>query len=253
MCNTKNKLGNYPLHTVCSCSGREYLAIELINVFPEAAQHKNLDGLYPLHIAIIKHRSEAVVMKLVKFFPEAASQSTKYGTAMHLTCKNYVSKTILAKLIEIYPLALQEQDIEGSYPIHCAVRLCRPLALIKLLLDSDPVVLQRRTSYSRDSRTPLHLACETNNVELVKYLMKRSDLMINTKDRYGMTPLHYACSSIWGAEMAEMLLDHPDVDVNATDNRCIDTPLHKVLNNFGDPRSCANVVKCLLDHPCNST
>lgn len=123
--------------------------------------------------------------------------------------------------------------------------MCQPLGFVKLLFDFDPLALQRSNS---DGKTPFHIACERNNDELVKYLLKSSDLTINKRDKNGMTPLHYACRISWAVKIIEMILHHPDVDVNANDNLS-DTSLHKALKFFGHrPDLSVKIVQKLLNH-----
>lgn len=95
----ENNVGDYSLHTACDCGDRDSVVIELIKMFPEAVQFKNRKGLYPLHLAIFNGTSEDIVMKLIKVFPEAVSQSTMFGTALHIACRRDPSKTVITKLI----------------------------------------------------------------------------------------------------------------------------------------------------------
>lgn len=261
--------GNYPLHTACSCGNyahRVFVATKLIEVFPEAVQHKNSEGLYPLHLAILSDQPDSLVMQLIEIYPDAVRQSTMYGTALHFTCSSYLSDIVLAKLIEIYPQAIKEEDNSGKYPMQCfgftSNRFPKKIAFAKILLDRDLLDL----GIFSNGKILLQLASETYNFELVKYIMQRSDLMIhiniNLRSQNGRTQIHYACCKSEGHEVVEMLLHHPDIDVNVRD-RMNDTPLHeavlsfvyhddlhyskvqRVLNN----ELFVNIVQKLLDHP----
>lgn len=243
----KNKKGDYPLHIALIC-GNKWIALMLIVLFPEAVQHQNMDGFYPLHLAIRSHNSkyelsEVLVIKLIEIFLEAAIESTKEGTALHFACNKILSETVYIQLIEINPRAIYEKDNRGSYPIHFAIERDLPIAVIKLLLDDDPLGMRQRNV---SNETLIYVACETNNADFDRHLMQQSDLQINRRDCYGNTPLHHACHH-GRIKIVDILLNHPDIDVNATDSNN-DTPLHVALKFHVEPEARLKIVQKLLDH-----
>lgn len=248
----KNTAGNYPLHTACEEEGmNDHIALTLMEQFPEAVQHMNVEGYYPLHLALMHHRCGFVVMKLIEIFPDAVKKLTPGGTALHFACIKDQADDVVEKLIEIYPIALQQRDCNGSFPIHCAIRNVQEIPVVKILLDNDPIGMQRRVndfSYVYEGTT-FHLACQRENDYVIEYLITRSDLQINIIDREKLTPLHYACRN-GNHEIVEMILNHPDVEVNAKDF-INDTPLHHILQyvctNIYHPESCIKVIKKLLN------
>lgn len=246
-----DEFGSYPLHCACHM-GYEDVAIKLIEIFPEAAQYPCSLMAYPLHLACRSHLSEDLVMKIIQIYPEAVHKMTMFGTALHSACDNNMQyENVIVKLIEMNPVALQEQDKDGRLPIQRAIIANQPVPVFKLLLDSDPLGLQRGgRSRHIDNVTPLHLACDTDNIDLIQYFMQRSDLLINVRDRHGSTPLHYACVEL-REKNVKILLQHPDVDVNAT-NSWNETPLHQTVSSYQNDdqvENCVNIVQMLLDHP----
>jgi hypothetical protein len=46
-------------------------------VFSDAAQHIDIKGIYPLHIACYTNQSETVVLKLIEMFPDAVQYKNR--------------------------------------------------------------------------------------------------------------------------------------------------------------------------------
>jgi cytohesin len=86
----------------------------------------------------------------------------------------------------------------------------------------------------------IHDAAYAGDVTKVKTLLAGNPDPVNTKDDYGMTPLHDAVEKA-GKEVVKMLLAH-GADVNAK-NFHDETPLHFAVGN-GDKE----VVKILVAH-----
>ena len=57
-----------------------------------------------------------------------------------------------------------------------------------------------------------------DNVELVEDLLKISDIEVNAKDSQGRTALMHAIVK-GNRNITKLLLNHPDIQVNTTDNK----------------------------------
>jgi len=72
--------------------------------------------------------------------------------------------------------------------------------------------------------TPLHKACSSGNIELVRALLARG-ACVNSTNKSGDTPLHRAVENKH-TDVALELLSHSDINVNCY-NQYRDTPLHR--------------------------
>lgn len=78
---------------------------------------------------------------------------------------------------------------------------------------------------NRRSLTPLYVACEQNNAEMVKSLLNSPcPLSMNTADRRERTPLMIAARN-GSAEIVKLLLSRKGADVNRSDQDGV-TPLN---------------------------
>jgi ankyrin repeat protein len=194
------------------------------------------------------------LIKLIGAFPEVASIKCNEGGefALHLSCKFFISDRVIRKLIEIYPMALQERNDNGEYHIHCTQRFFyQNDEVFKLLLDADPLTMQRQNRYGTSA---LHLAfCyhDGYNIHLLEYMVQHANNgVINIRTSSGDTPLHIACSNN-NEKDVEVILKHPDVNPNASD-RLNQAPLHKIFIGCNKTHTVPNfcdVVTKLLDHP----
>ena len=57
-----------------------------------------------------------------------------------------------------------------------------------------------------DYKTPLHFACESGKLEIVKLLIEhKADLTLKTENSYGYTAIHFAASS-GNVELVKLLI-----------------------------------------------
>lgn len=86
-------------------------------------------------------------------------------------------------------------------------------------------------STNKLGQTPLHLACGKNRVSNMRVLFASTDLEVNAKDNYGVTPLIRASFSS-AAQAAQFLLEesHERVKMNEKDSRGY-TALHYAMED----------------------
>lgn len=78
----------------------------------------------------------------------------------------------------------------------------------------------------------IHQAAETGDIKRIEALLEENPSLVNEKDSYGMTPLHWAVDK--GHRGVAALLIEKGADVNATD-RNGDTPLrYAVINEYSN-------------------
>eukprot|EP00668_Euglena_longa_P041696 GGOE01054905.1.p1 GENE.GGOE01054905.1~~GGOE01054905.1.p1 ORF type:complete len:1000 (-),score=172.16 GGOE01054905.1:309-3308(-) len=141
---------------------------------------------------------------------------------------------------------------DGREALHAACGAGHVL-VTKMLLHHPNVNVNAR---SRGYLTPLHLAAERGDVEMVDMLLhfQRDLVDLNAADGNGATPLHDACRNGHMA-VVNRFLAHPSVDINIMTTRYYGercyykscgsgTPLH-VACEYGH----AGVVQLLLRHP----
>ena len=75
-----------------------------------------------------------------------------------------------------------------------------------------------------NQQTPLHIATDKCNIDIVKYLVEQGHADVNDKGKYGRTPLHIATEKC-NIDIIKYLVEQCHADVNAKD-RNEQTPLH---------------------------
>lgn len=90
--------------------------------------------------------------------------------------------------------------------------------LAKKLIDENPKDLYKKDN---DGRTPLHLACSINNLELVNYILSKTPKNLDIDefiDDAGWTPIH-VISSVGNISIFNQLMNHdPQPDLNLKTN-----------------------------------
>lgn len=140
-------------------------------------------------------------------------------TALHSAADGFGAEHI--ELLLQQGADMQLKDKEGFTPAHIAAyngNVECVEAFIKAGSDFN--------TKGRFGRTMLHEGV-LGNVAMVEYLLGQegAEMVINDKDSQGLTPLHLAVGSCFGAEKARLLLRHGvDMEVKGSDG---DTPVHR--------------------------
>lgn len=154
----KSDTGDYPLHYACLNEAPEEVVLKIVELYPEATQHKHhRNGDYPLHDACWK-QSETVVLELIKLFPEAAKCNNNFSCnyPLHIACRRNQPETVIKKLVQLCPEALQKKNNSFEFlPVQEACAWNASLSLIKLLVFCYPAALD---IVDQQNRTLLDLA-----------------------------------------------------------------------------------------------
>jgi ankyrin repeat protein len=130
---------------------------------------------------------------------------------------------------------------KGETPFHVAVENCRDFDILNLLLGSGKVDINEITS--EYGETALHIAVMGSNKAAAEFLLSKG-ANPNVADKDGATPLHLAVWFAKGMDIFELLVNHPDVDVNCLDKwgqNALDKA--KFYNAHGHGERIANLLK----------
>lgn len=134
--------------------------------------------------------------------------------------KNYIEKKIIASFFD--------KVLEGNIPE------------IKKYLDKG---LDVNVKDKKNKATILHYACMLENVNLVIFLLTKTNIDINAKDKNNRTALHYAVSKANIAIIINLLAQN-NLDINAQEDIEGATALHIATNhNYVD------IIALLLKYP----
>nr|CAI5860274.1 unnamed protein product [Callosobruchus analis] len=109
---------------------------------------------------------------------------------------------------------------------------------VKKILENRPDLVGAR---DKDGYTPLHRACYSNNIEVVRYLIE-CGADIGAKTEVQWQPLHSCCQ--WNHKECAWLLIQNGADVNAQSEGS-QTPLHIAASHGANYET----VQLLLSHP----
>ena len=133
-------------------------------------------------------------------------------TPLHIACR-YGHLSIVKYLVTSCKCNPESKDGENRSPLHAATA-CGHEDIVKFLMGNfncDPLCRDSKgqtplylaatlehtnvTMYMSSvlGCTPLHVACEKGDRQEVSRLLSDDPEMVNERDKYGKTPLHYAC------------------------------------------------------------
>jgi ankyrin repeat protein/serine/threonine protein kinase len=180
----------------------------------------------PLHIAVSSGR-----IPVVKYLLEnKASMDMKNGdgdTALHLAASD-------AKLAMVKELlsAKASLEIHGRYqdtPVHSCLRGGNDadcIQVVEYLIEIKPELLEA----TNDEGTPLQFAVGRNQLEVVKFFLRRNNINIEmTESRYGLTLLGIAAKR-GHFKVVEYLIEEHKAQIDAKDNEDR-TPLYLAVEH----------------------
>ncbi len=167
-------------------------SIKLVESFlrkgsPVDSQSK--DGKNALHFAVLRGHKH-IVQFLVEKAPELISVTDNFDwTALHYAAtKPNLELEIVATILDKIGRDTVLQNSKGVTPTHTAAQT-NNVNMLKLLLKNTP---QWTSIADHNGQSPLHFTIGKNSIESFKLLMKKAPELITQCDQDGSTALHYA-------------------------------------------------------------
>jgi len=154
----------------------------LLNAYPQAATHQDINRCIPLHIALEYSRSLDVIESLVESCPNTLHMVDAKGrTPLHVAC-SAASNTpleVIKFLVKEYPEAALKKDNMGKTPLTEVISNKLEDEIIRLLLRYCPDCAS--ISEERTIHTPLHLSVIYNrSVMIMRALVKCEPELISS-------------------------------------------------------------------------
>ena len=111
-----------------------------------------------------------------------------YNTALHVACK-HCNHLAVKVLLELYSDIMLCKDSQGRLPFHIACS--ESLECVKVMSPYATNEVVNACDHYRD--TPLHIAFENNQLDIVEYLLSTFECNLGIKNSDETLPLHMAC------------------------------------------------------------
>lgn len=180
---------------------------------------QNDDGDTYLHLAII-HEAIEVVYNLINAAPRPwLDIQNDFGqTPLHLSVLTGLPKIVRRLVVAGAKTGIR--DVEGNTPLHlaclhrrsdCAKELLTPLNALELQQSSPAAQLaikipQDLEQWNYNGKRCVHIAAETSNIEILRYLISAGADINSREGKSGQTPLHIAIENS-NEQLANFLLD----------------------------------------------
>lgn len=215
-----NAYGYPPLHNAIMNDREYYVVLFLLEQNRDAAAEQLHDcGSLPVHAAVRNQYSLEVIQALVAAFPNGVIAMDRFGCTPLHTAVMYYLEDVKIGVSVIQFLLTQSADTaaiknakNGDFPLHAALRLKRAngdyyLALIKLLVDAFPIALEIPDA---NGCIPLHITLldkAADNVDVIKYLLKKNSKTASLGFDNEDIPLHFALSNHSPFDVIRLLVD----------------------------------------------
>ena len=257
--NCTEKSGDTPLHIVCR-NGSLETVLKLLSIAHCHANIQNNYGELPLHLACL--HSLEMVRLVSAHTSHCPNITTSCGdTLLHIACRHGNYHTV-KHLVENMQCDCSIRNSEGLLPLHFAC--CRGSVEMAELVsncipdiqtiaddgtitcpsedDGDdymqimpPILYTRTCAKIRCGDTPLHVACRSGNLKLVKFLIEQKHSNANIQNNDGELPLHIACGATFQDSLEIVkLVSQCDPNIQT---KCGYSPLHLAVDHSHNSRA----------------
>ncbi|CAF1291486.1 unnamed protein product [Adineta ricciae] len=209
--NAQNRDGQTPLHDAILCDNYSFAQYLLQHNCDVSLTNK--DGNTPLHL-VARDDNIRMYKLLMKYAHLDLTLMNKMGkTPLHLACANEKANVAALLINKMDTEELNLLDIQGRTPLHeCAENINGVLARYLIRHGADENAKDLRQN------TVLHLTAEKGNIELIRTLIKSSNVDINQLNADGQSPLSLAILYNHD-DVCKLLLDQSKIRIQSTDLR----------------------------------
>ena len=194
-------------------------------------------GYTPLHYASARGNRAAVEILLASGKVKVNSTDKQQNTPLHAACR-LGDPWIVERLLDAKADVLLGNE-EGVNPLHAACQEGCTDVVKMIMLKCPDQHNKLVTRVDNEYNTPLHLACGSSEVEIVRILLLYNANPIVTK-LHDVSPLHIAAKEGFTG-IAEMLLQYEETKLDAVDDD-FETPLHYAVKHSQE-----DMIRFLLD------
>ncbi|RHZ47795.1 ankyrin repeat domain-containing protein [Aspergillus thermomutatus] len=160
----------------------------------------------------------SIVRTIIEAIPDTLEdyEPRHYETAL-LRAAEEGSEEVVRYLLSLNAIPINYQDPNGMTAVHRAIQ-SGDLGRVRALLEHPDIDVNLTTIEYYDCQSPLHCAADQHrlDLEIVKALLARPDIIVNARDVLARTPLAFAAYK-GQAEMVKLLLLRDDVDLFPAD------------------------------------
>jgi ankyrin repeat protein len=200
------------------------------------------EGSTPLHMAASRAKEiETISLILTDNKQVDSNHRNVYGeTALHVAIK--AKNVITARYLLESGADPTIRDNKGLTPFHLAAKLLTDTHVLGLMLKNEKNMNMPIDEKSNDGATALYLAMTTSNLIVANFLLSNG-ADPNAADVNGLTPLHLAVKYAKDMGVVELLLNHPDVNVNCLDMKGNNALHFTKMNLHGHGERIAKLLK----------
>jgi ankyrin repeat protein len=218
-----SEAGNTPLHIACKSESRPWRRGDVLPCFRYLLLEKhcsisiqnNLKEL-PFHIllnnySVTEDDTQSIIAMCNKeeLHNIINAQNSDGMTMLHLACKNS-AVSIVHFLTSNFQCDVNLLDGNGNLPLHYAVDHGLYKLVEMVIDDSTPIHAKNSSGF-----TPLQIACENSNVDVVKYLVfhKNHPLTISPGSNvYDNLDIHLACQNNDDIDLLKVMANHKNIN-----------------------------------------